>query len=195
MSDLKGFPSDWPEIEILPLATTLGPAEDDDNYASITMAVLTTTSRGTVTISSSDTEDNPIVNPNWLATRTDQEIAVQAFKRAREIAQATGITIGNEIAPGPRVQTDEQILAYIKETLSPIHHAAASCELLRRGPPFDDCVLTAHSLGIGAMGATNDTKAPVDTQGLVFGVQRLRIADASIFLSYHQGILKRQFVS
>ena len=81
-----------------------------------------------MTIGSSNTDDNPVVDPNWLATKTDQELAVQALKRAREIGQATGITIGQDVAPGPQVQTDEEILAYIKQTLAPIHHAVGTCK-------------------------------------------------------------------
>ena len=102
---------------------------DTDNYFSMTIADLVTTSRGNVTINSTDTNDNPIVSPNWLLTTTDQELAVQGLKRAREIANATGITVGAEIAPGTQVQTDAQILEYIKQTLAPIHHASATCEL------------------------------------------------------------------
>lgn len=126
--ELSQFPLDWPEIEILPLAAPAAPVTDDANYASVNIALLTPTSRGTVTISSASTDDNPVVNPNWLGTKTDQELAIQAFKRAREIGQATGIAIGDEFAPGAHVQTDAQILAYIKETLSPIHHASATCK-------------------------------------------------------------------
>ena len=114
----------------------LGPVPDNADYASITIAVLTMTSRGNVTINSTDTSHNPVVNPNWLATNTDQELAVQAIKRAREITLTTGITIGDEVAPGPRVQTDAEILAYIKQILAPIHDAAGSCKSITKSCYF-----------------------------------------------------------
>ena len=126
--DLAAFPSDWPEIEILPLGETTAPVTDGNNYDSITIAQLATTSRGNVTISSTDTAVNPLVNPNWLATSTDQQVAVQAFKRARAIGNSTGINVGPEFYPGPSVQTDDQILQYIRSTLAPIHHASATCK-------------------------------------------------------------------
>ena len=138
LSDLSHFPADWPEVEILPLAAPTGPVTDEANYASITRATLTTTSRGNVTISSADTSDNPVVNPSWLAKENDEEVAVQAFRRAREIGVATGITVGAEMAPGPHVQTDAAILAYIKETLAPIHHAVGTCKLFLQGCPPND---------------------------------------------------------
>ena len=129
LSDLAKFPSDWPELELLPLASTTATVSDAANYASVNIAVLATTSRGNVTINSADTNENPLVSPNWLLTRTDQELAVQGFKRARQIASALDVVIGSEFSPGPEVQTDEQILQYIQQTLAPIHHASATCKL------------------------------------------------------------------
>ena len=128
LADLAQFPPDWPELELLPLAATAATVSDTDNYFSITIAVLATTSRGNVTINSTDTNSNPLVSPNWLSTTTDQELAVQGFKRAREIANLTGITVGPETSPGIQTQTDAQILEYNKQTLAPIHHASATCK-------------------------------------------------------------------
>ena len=133
LSELSQFPSDWPELELLPLASTTATVTDTDNYFSVSIAVLATTSRGNVTINSTDTNDNPLVSPNWLLTKADQELAVQGFKRAREIAMATGMTIGPETSPGPLTQTDAQILEYIKQDLAPIHHASATCRLSLTG--------------------------------------------------------------
>lgn len=128
LSDLSKFPADWPELELLPLAASGAAPEDGENYASFSIALLTTTSRGTVTINSTNTSNKPLVNINWLLTKTDQEVAVQGFKRAREIASATGIAIGPEYAPGPTVQSDAQILDYIRASVGPIHHACATCK-------------------------------------------------------------------
>lgn len=91
------------------------------------IALLTTTSRGNVTINSTDTNWNPLVSPNWLLTTADQELAVQAFKRGRQIANATGIIVGPEYLPGPTVQTDAHILEYLKRTVGTIWHACGTC--------------------------------------------------------------------
>lgn len=127
ISDLSTFPDDWPEIELLPIAAATVPAAGTDNYAISSIALLTTTSRGNVTIASTDTNDNPVVSTGWLLTNTDQELAVAGFKRARQLAAATGITVGPEVFPGPQIQTDEQILQFIRGTVGPIHHASATC--------------------------------------------------------------------
>ena len=184
---LSTFPPDWPELELLPLAANGGTPIDADNYATFSVAVLTPVSRGNVTIASADSADNPIVSPNWLMETADQEMAIQALRRIREVAQASEITVGPEVSPGANVTSDAQLLAFIKETLMPIYHAAATC----MSSNFHDKgyspvrnvrnrVLTLF-LNIGSMGYKNDSKAVVDTKGRVYGVQRLRIVDASIF--------------
>ena len=113
----------------MPIASAISKTNDTSNYFSFATAIVTPTSRGNVTINSTDTRDNPVVSPNWLLTTTDQELAVQGLKRLRQIANATGITVGEEFAPGPQVQTDEQILEYIQRTVAPFHHASATCKL------------------------------------------------------------------
>ncbi|TVY91829.1 Dehydrogenase [Lachnellula willkommii] len=159
VAELSKFPSDWPELEILPLGSTTAETNDTANYMELSIAVLTTTSRGNVTINSTNASDNPIVSPNWLLTTADQELAVQGFKRARQVIASAGISVGPEFSPGPSVQTDSEILEYIKETIAPIHHASAT----------------------NAMGKSGDSAAVVDTQGRVFGVSSLRVIDVSIF--------------
>ena len=96
------------------------------------------TSRGNVTIASPSTADNPLVNPNWLATLSDQEVAVAGLKRARQIAHATGIVVGEEFSPGSNVTSDGDILDYIRREVRPIHHAVGTCKsrLRPRSPPF-----------------------------------------------------------
>ncbi|KAL8945210.1 MAG: hypothetical protein Q9211_000260 [Gyalolechia sp. 1 TL-2023] len=159
ISDLSTFPSDWPEIELLPIAGFAAPATDSANYATVSIAILAATSRGNVTIASTDTNVNPVVSTNWLLTKTDQELAVAAFKRARQLAAATGVIVGPEVLPGVQVQTDEQILEFIRGTVGPIHHASATC----------------------AMGKREDPNAVIDPNGKVYGVKGLRVVDASAF--------------
>ena len=99
------------------------------------------------------------MNVNWLTTSTDQQLAVQGLKRAREIAASFGIINGPEVAPGAAVQTDGEIIAFIKASVGPSHHAVGSCK----------------------MGKADDLGAVVDTKGLVLGgVQGLRIVDSSV---------------
>ncbi len=129
ISALSTFPADWPELEILPIGATLVPTANTGNQAIFSVAVVAPTSRGNVTINSTDTNDNPLVSPNWLLTQADQELAIQGLKRMRQVASASGITVGPELLPGPAVQTEAELLAFARGSVSAIHHACASCEL------------------------------------------------------------------
>ncbi|MCJ1449298.1 MAG: hypothetical protein MMC23_009818 [Stictis urceolatum] len=159
LKDLARFPRDWPELELLPSASTQAPTNDTADYASMTVALVASTSRGNVTLSSKDTSVNPLINPNWLGTSTDQQVAIGGFRRARQIFNATGLVVGPEFSPGAQVQTDEQILAYIRKTMTTIHHAVGTCPMGKKG----------------------DNQAVVDSNGKVFGVTGLRIVDSSVF--------------
>ena len=158
-ADLSTFPSDWPELEFI-----IGDANnplDDNNYASCIGAIVAPLSRGNVTINSTDTAEIAIFNPCWLCHPTDQEVAVQSLKRCRDMFAATAIQpvlIGPEFLPGSKVQTDEEILAYIQETAGTVYHAAGTCK----------------------MGNDTDSMSVVDSKTRVRGVTGLRVVDASV---------------
>ncbi|KAL4871720.1 hypothetical protein BDV12DRAFT_18588 [Aspergillus spectabilis] len=164
---LDTFPSDWPEVEYLGLDGILDgwhSADDQDlgdgfNYGTIAAALVAPLSRGTVSISSADTDDAPLIDLGYLTHPADQEVAVAALKRARQAFAGSGITLGDEHRPGPDVQTDEEILEFIRSTIVPVWHAAGTC----------------------AMGDSSDLNAVVDSNAKVIGVQNLRVVDASIF--------------
>ena len=157
-SDLAKFPSDWPDLQYILSAVGII-SNDTTNYAAVGVVMMKYTSRGNVTINSTDTTVNPVVSVNWLITSTDQQVAIQAVRRARVLSASFGITSGPELGPGPGVQTDSQILEFVKETVGPSHHSAGSCK----------------------MGTPDDPMAVVDTQGRVMGgIEGLRIVDSSI---------------
>ena len=125
-------------------------------------ALVAPLSRGTVSISSSDTSVPPLIDPAWLTSPTDQQVAIAAYKRARAVFQANVIQpvlIGPEYYPGASVSTDAQILATIKHDMMTVWHASCTC----------------------AMGKTNDKNAVIDTSAKVIGVSNLRVVDASSF--------------
>lgn len=169
-SDLAKFPTDWPELEFIHIGGYFGLQEnfvtggpqDEYNYVSIASALITPLSRGTVEIVSADTSDLPVINPNWLTHPTDVEVAVAGFKRVRELMATEAlapIVIGEEYFPGAVVQTDEEIIAWLREATGTVFHASCTC----------------------AMGKPNDTMAVLDSKARVYGVSNLRVVDASSF--------------
>lgn len=115
-----------------------------------------------MTIISRDTADLPVINPNWLATETDQRVAVAAYKRVREAFQSEAmrpVLVGPEYFPGLRYQNDDEILDIIKKTMMTIYHASGTCK----------------------MGIRSDRMAVVDHKARVFGIHGVRVVDASAF--------------
>ena len=129
IAQLAKFPADWPEIEYVPIDTVVPPAgaAPTDNFIAFGVALLTPISRGSVTINSTSTSVRPLIDPNWLFEKADQEVAVQALRRIREIAANSGVVV-EEVAPGPKVQSDADLLAWIQENASLIYHASATCK-------------------------------------------------------------------
>jgi choline dehydrogenase len=155
---LANLPSDWPNIEyILDASNRALSSGASGTTGSISMLLTSASSTGNITIQSSDNSIAPIVYLGWLDSQEDQELAVAAYRRARSIA-ANIAAFGDEILPGANISTNAQILNYIKtKGLGAIHHGAATC----------------------AMGRNASSGAVVDSQARVFGVQSLRVIDAS----------------
>lgn len=145
VTSLNYFPPDWPELEYLVgdnyvgsqlsyIIDGLTPGKDigiDNNYATILAALVAPLSRGNVTIASPDTADLPVVNPNWLTHPTDQQVAIQSYHRARQFFNSTSmqpVIVGDEVFPGMKVQTDEEILSTIMDSFNTVWHAACTCE-------------------------------------------------------------------
>jgi choline dehydrogenase len=157
---LDSFPSDWPDENFLGLESSAIPDNitAEDNYLLIGATLYSTAARGNMTISSNDTVDPPVINPNWLGDERDQEMAVASFMRIQEMAFNSSI-VESTWEPGPEVKTKEQIIAWLNDNMS----------------------LTYHSSGTCKMGTDNDTMAVVDTRSRVRGVTGLRVVDASAF--------------
>lgn len=135
---------------------------DGYQYASILGVLIAPMSRGNVTLQSADTSDLPVINPNWLDDQADQEVVVAMFKRIRQAFQSEAmkpVVIGEESNPGPQVQSDDQILQFIKDNMMTLWHPSCTCK----------------------MGTSEDDMAVVDSQARVYGVDGLRVVDASAF--------------
>lgn len=161
-------PADWPEIEWLPVAAyngdnsnkqTLDP-KDGHYYATINSCLVAPLSRGTVRLAGPDMLTLPKVNPGWFSSSADMDLAVQAFRRQRAIWNSLaemGVADAEEAYPGASVQTDDEIKAWIGESMTTVYHASGTCK----------------------MGVKTDETAVVDSKGLVFGFDNLRVVDTS----------------
>jgi choline dehydrogenase len=115
-------------------------------------------SRGTLKLRSANAADTPLMQPNYLSSETDRRVLVEAIKLSRRVAAKAAIAahIIAEYAPGPKVQTDDEILAYARETGLSIAHQVGTCKM------------------------GQDPMAVVDASLKVHGIEGLRVIDASI---------------
>jgi choline dehydrogenase len=122
-------------------------------------------STGSIHIRSANPFDPPKINFAFLATSHDRAASIMAVRRAREIVAAAPLAdaIAQELQPGLQIQTDEQILDYIRKTGNITHHMVGTCRM------------------------GHDPMAVVDDRLRVHGIQGLRVADASIMPTVPSG--------
>ena len=131
-----------------------------ENGFCLTPNVTHARSRGTVKLRSRDYRDKPMVDPRYFTDPHDMRVMIAGIRKAREIVGQGAMSdwAGEELYPGPLVETDDEIAAYIEKTHNTVYHPA----------------------GTVRMGAVDDAFSPLDPELRVKGVSRLRVADASV---------------
>ncbi|MBU2865508.1 GMC family oxidoreductase [Pacificibacter marinus] len=139
-------------------SATRGRKLDDFSGFTVTMCQLRPESRGHVRIMSADHRAKPAIQPNYLTAAKDRDVMVAGMKLVRTVAEQPALSdyIANEIVPGDAVQSDAEILDYVRANGSTIFHPSSTCR----------------------MGA--DAGAVVAPDLRVNGIMGLRVADASI---------------
>ena len=115
-------------------------------------------SRGEITLKSPDPAAAPAMRPNYLAAETDRRAIVDGLKIARGLLASGPMRgyVASEFKPGDAVQTDEQWLQYARENGGTVFHPTSTCKM-----------------GI-------DPMAVVDPELRVYGIEGLRVIDASV---------------
>jgi len=115
-------------------------------------------SRGSIHIKSKNPEEPPAIKFNFLSNSLDRETLVSGVKLIRKIMNSETMQefCGEEVQPGKNLDTDEDILNFIKEKAETVYHPSGTCKM-----GFDQ-------------------EAVVDKSLKVHGIKGLRIADASI---------------
>ena len=118
------------------------------------------TSRGSVTIRSSDPTVAPKIVANAYSTNHDVAEMLDAVKFLRRIAAqpAMAEVIAEEMLPGPACQDDDALIADFRKRSGTVYHPVATC---RMGP--------------------DPAQSVVDPRLRVHGISGLRVIDASVF--------------
>lgn len=122
-------------------------------------------SRGYVGLKTPDPLTDPLIQPNYLSAPEDVDTLIQGFKAGRRILEAPALAAHSkgEVQPGKAVQSNDEIITFIRRNAETIYHPVGTCR----------------------MGA--DESSVVDPELKVRGVERLRIVDASIMPSLVAG--------
>ena len=132
-------------------------------FAAITISVcnLRPTSRGSVHAAGPDAKPRRrLIQPNYLATPEDERVAVEVIAPGapdRRPAAAAAVPPLEEHRPGAAATSDAELLAAARALGTTIF----------------------HPVGTAKMGLPSDPYAVLDERLRVFGVERLRVADAS----------------
>ena len=115
-------------------------------------------SRGSLRIRSADPSAPPEIRINYLATETDRTTNVEGLKILRRILRAPALKpyVVDEVDPGAKVSTDEELLSYCRQRGSTIYHPTSTCRM------------------------GSDPLAVVDQRLRVRGLDGLRVVDASV---------------
>ncbi|MDU8929123.1 GMC family oxidoreductase N-terminal domain-containing protein [Alisedimentitalea sp. MJ-SS2] len=115
-------------------------------------------SRGSVHVKSADPAEYPEMNANYFSAQGDAEAAVKGMRKLREIARhpAMAAHIIDEVEPGFDMDSDDEIIDFMKQTGQTSWHPISTCRM-----------------GSGQMDV-------VDARLRVHGLQGLRVIDSSI---------------
>jgi choline dehydrogenase-like flavoprotein len=135
-----------------------GFAEFDGHAMTLGPVLVSPRSRGTLRLRSADPAAKPRMLTNSLAEPEDLAALVAGLRLAREIAAATPLAecVKREIFPGADVREDDELAADVRRRVDLLYHPVGTCRI------------------------GEDELAVVDPELRVRGVERLRVADASV---------------
>jgi choline dehydrogenase len=126
-------------------------------------------SRGFVRVRSNDPREAPRILFNYLTHPDDLPEWRRAVRLTREVFTQPAMQryVAEELQPGPKVEDDAGIDAFIREHCESAYHPCGTCR----------------------MGAADDPMAVVDPACRVIGIEGLRVADSSIMPQVTNGNL------
>ncbi|HEX7526443.1 MAG TPA: GMC family oxidoreductase N-terminal domain-containing protein [Gaiellaceae bacterium] len=115
-------------------------------------------SRGELRLVSADPDVPPSLDPRCLTAAADVDALTASVALMREIGRQPALAewTAEELYPGPSVRTAAELREYVRSTVASYHHQVGTCRM------------------------GGDEQAVVDPELRVYGVDGLRVADASV---------------
>lgn len=137
------------------------PERENAEVISFLTVVLNAQSTGTVTISSSDPKDDPVVDSNYLSHPYDQRVAIEGLRSLLAFSNVSTFQAQTEARiEGPDGEDDEALLEHAKRSVQPVWHFGGTCRMGKVGDGDESWV--------------------VDREFRVRGVEGLKVVDLSV---------------
>ena len=121
------------------------------------VCLLNPKSRGTIKISGPSIDDPLLIDPDFYSYESDLEEMVKGFKMTKQLMESNAFkSVIKQDLFTAHVQTDEDIRQVLRDRSDTVYHPVGSCKM-----------------GV-------DNMAVVDARLRVYGIQNLRVVDASI---------------
>ncbi len=116
-------------------------------------------SRGWLKLRSTDPLEHPRIQFNLLSDQADRDAMLHGYRSLRQLLAQPALAdvIGSICRPARDLVSDDEILAYVRETAATAYHPSGTCRM------------------------GGDSRSVVDGELRVRGVDGLRVADASVF--------------
>jgi choline dehydrogenase len=125
--------------------------------------------RGSLRIRSTDPHEHPAIQFNYLSTEQDRREWIEAIRVARRILTQPAFEpySTGELSPGPSVETDDEILAWVARDAETALHPSCTA---RMGTGADSVVdpLTMRVHGIDGLRAVDASVMPYVTNGNIY---------------------------
>jgi choline dehydrogenase len=147
------------QFNVMPLSVDK-PGDPLHRYAGFTASMWQChpESRGRLTIRSADPFASPRIEPRYLSAELDRKVAVAGVKILREIFEQPAFRslLAREVLPGATARNDADLLKFVQTHGGTVFHPVGTCRM---------------GTGAGAV---------VDSRLRVYGIEGLRVIDASI---------------
>lgn len=139
---------------------------------SVLITLVSVGSRGRIRLRSADPRHKPAIDPAYLSDMGDLDPILRAIEMVREFAAAKPMSkvCKSELAPGPDLRTEGDLIEWIRREITTIYHPVGTC-----------------AMGGDSPLVTSKLTSVVDTELRVHGIERLRIVDASVMPTVPRG--------
>ena len=165
-AECGGFLKTRPDLDIPDIQLHFGMAMADDHGRkrhrgtgfTCHVCLLRPKSRGTVQLASADPLAAPLIDPNFFSDEADLETMVAGYKTTRRLMDTPALkALQKKEMYTAGVNTDDEIRALLRQRVDTVYHPVGTCKM-----------------------GVNDPMAVVDPKLRVYGLDGLRVVDASV---------------